>query len=154
MEQRPLIFGVGNILRERVSGFATQDDGATPHVYPDHPDLDLARDKYPRATVDTISHSPTDEDIEKDAFVGETLLDVTVYALSSGKMNQMLDRSVSAILSYHDQDDLNGDPYLENWEMLRPGVTGPIGEEGGNEYLERYNKTQEFEFQHVTVTTV
>lgn len=153
MDLEGLTFGVGSILRDQVSGWATSDSG-TPHVYPDHPPLDLAKSSYPRATVDTIGFNPTEEDIDKTVFVGDQLMDVTVYGINSQEVNALLGDSVQAIIDYHDADDANGDPYLDGFALQQFGITGPIFDEETDKGFTRYSKTQEVAFESITTKSV
>lgn len=155
MDQKELIFGVGSLLRERVEGWSTTDDG-TSHVYPDHPPLSLSSGSYPRATVDTIGHNPTQTDIERTVFTGEVLLEVTTYAVNSGEVNEMHGRVVSAVISHHQDNHQEGEdagsPYLENWSFDDIGLTGPLVDEDTDKGFTRYSKIQEFQFTHVTTS--
>lgn len=149
MNIEELTFGVGSILRERVSGWATSQSG-TPHVYPDHPPLHIAKSNYPRATVDTISHVSIDQDIEQEMEIGDALVDVTVYAVSSHDVVSLLGDASESITEYHDQNDLSGSPYLDTWSFKETGAVSQIITDQTDEGWTRYNKTLEFEFQHVT----
>lgn len=153
MELKQLIYGVGSILRENVSDWATSDTG-TPHVYPDHPPGDLSAGSYPRATVDVIGNSQMSQDIEQDAEIDEPLLDVTVYATNSSDVTGILGKCHQAILDYHDKDDSNGDPYLDTWAFSTTGTISPLIDEDVEAGFTRYNRTMEFEFTGVTQTTV
>jgi hypothetical protein len=152
MDVKELIFGVGLLLRERVSGWAQSSSG-TSHVYPDHPPLGLSERSYPRATVDVIGNNPAEQDIEHEAEVNEPLVDVTVYATNSGDVHGKLGECHDAILTYHDDNDTSGDPYLSNWTYSRPGSVGPVIDEEADAGFTRYNKTMEFEFTGVTQTS-
>lgn len=151
MDLKELTFGVGSILRENVADWATSDSG-TPHVYPDHPPLDLARSSYPRATVDVISHVTTDQDIEKEVDIGEATVDVTVYAINSKDAVDIIGNCHEAVLDNHDGSDSNNNPYLETWGYERTGVVSPILTDEADQGFTRYNKTIEIEFAHVTAT--
>lgn len=153
MNTKNLIFGLGQILREQVDGWATSGSG-TPHVYPDHPGLDLAKSEYPRATIDTIGFGEKEEDIEKEATVGDVLVDITVYSINSRELHEQLSDSLQAIVDYHDQTDSSGDLYLEDFALMRFGVPGPIIDEQTTRGFTRFNKTQEVELESVTVKTV
>lgn len=153
MNIKDLTFGVGKILRERVDGWA-ETDGGTPHVYPDHPPLDLAKSSYPRATVDTIGYGEKEEDIDKEAIAGDVLVDITVYAVNSGEIVELLGDSMQALVNYHDANDLDGDLYLEDFTLMRFGIIGPVIDEQTDRGFTRYNKTQEIEFEGITTKTV
>lgn len=152
MNLEELLFGTGSILRERVSGLATEP-GQTANVYPDHPPLDLSPEVYPRATVDTISNSSLYTGLQKGSTVGSLLVDVTVYAVNSREMNQILGDSLSAIQEYWDDTDSNGDPYFETWEFEDFGNVGPVFEEESSRGYTRYNKTAEVEFSYTSGTS-
>lgn len=150
MQLKQLTFGLGLILRERVNGWATANSG-TPHVYPDHPPLDLAQSSYPRATVDIIGHRTREQDVEQNVEIGEGLVDVTVYATNSREVVELLGASHQAIIDYYDGDNLNGEPYLPDWHYERTGQIGNLITEETEENFTRYNKTMEFEFNTTTV---
>lgn len=149
MDIKDFTYGVGLILRENVSGWAQSDSGVN-HVYPDHPPLDLAKSSYPRATVDVIGHNPDEESVEKDAFFGEPLMDLTVYAVNSGEVAQLLGDSVQAVIDHWDGTDSNGDPYLEGFSFERPGMISELQTEETDKGFTRYNKTAELRFTSVT----
>ena len=151
MNTEQLIFGNGQILRDKVDGWATSESGV-PHVYPDHPPLDLAARHYPRATVDTIGQTPNETDIDKEVFTGEVLLDLTVYATNSRDISLLVGEAAEAIAKYHDETNDEGEPYLPDWEYLRPGTIGPIMDEETQKNFTRYSKTVEHEFEFVSVT--
>lgn len=161
MELKELTFGIGSILRDRVSGWASSDSG-TNHVYPDMPPLDLAQSSYPRAMVDTTAHNPQDQSVEKDITTGDVLIEVTVFTTNSADLVQLIGDCHDAVISYHDhpdyQEDANGDPLLAHWGFLRDGTVGPTLErEAGGEQgpgFTRYQKTAEFEFTHVTQSVI
>lgn len=143
------IEGVGMILRDKVDGWATTQNG-TPHVYPDHPPTDLAKSSYPRATVDTIGYNPTNKDIEVDVLVGDIILDITTYGVNSLEVNSLLADSAKAVKNHHDDIDSNGDPYLEGFKFQRFGPPGPIIDEETEPGFTRYNKTLQVEFETIT----
>lgn len=149
MDLKGLTFGVGMLLRENVSDWATSDNG-TRHVYPDHPPLSLSKASYPRATVDIIGHNHGEADIDKTAFTGDALMDVTVYAINSHEAVGLLGNSVQAVIDHWEGTDSNGDPYLDGWYFEEIGITGPIEIEQTSKGFTRYNKTQELTFSHAT----
>lgn len=151
MNIKNLEFGIGLILRERVSGWATSGSD-TPHVYPDHPPIDLNRSSYPRAAIDTIGHRTTEQDVEQNVEVGDALVDVTVYGDNSSDVKGLLGDVHDAILQYHDKDDQSGSPYLENWGYERTGLISSIVTEEADPGFTRYSKTIETEYSHVTTT--
>ncbi|MFB6236936.1 MAG: hypothetical protein ABEH81_01060 [Halopenitus sp.] len=153
MDFEGLIFGIGSLLRNEVNGWSHSDSGV-PHVYPDHPPLDLAKSSYPRATVDTIGRSPGVTDIENTVHTGNQVVDLTVYAVNSKDVNDLLGKAVEAVAQYHDATDNNGDPYFSvEWDFNTFGSTGPMIDEEATPGFTRYNKTQELEFNHVLVTS-
>lgn len=151
MNLKELTFGVGQILRERVNGWAETDAGQA-HVYPDHPPTDLARSSYPRATVDVISHVATDVSVTKDTEIGEALVDVTVYATSSAECVELVGDAHQAVMSYWEDTDANGDPYFETWGYENTGTVSQILTDEAEGGFTRYNKTIELEFSHATVS--
>lgn len=152
MDIKGLTFGVGLLLRENVSGWATSDSGVN-HVYPDHPPLDLSKTSYPRATVDVIGQEPGDNDIEKTAFTGDALVDITVYAVNSEEVVRLLGDSVQAVIDHWDGDADSGDPYLDGWYFEEIGITNPVENDKASKGFTRYHKTQELTFSHVTTKT-
>lgn len=153
MELKQLIFGIGSILREQVDGWAVSQSGV-PHVYPDHPPLDLSRSSYPRAAIDAIGHSSGPQDIEDAAEVNNVLVDVTVYATNSSDVLGLVGDVHTAIPTYADETDQNGDEYLANWWYDRTGNTSNLIEDEANDGFTRYSKTVEFHMSGVTQTTV
>lgn len=155
MNIRELIFGVGAILRERVDGWSVTDGGQS-RVYPDHPPLKLSSDSYPRGTVDTLAHVSTLSDLEGKVIEGSQLLDVTVYAVNSTELNQLVGDCATAISQYWDgtsdgtaTDYSVGQPYLPNWFFIETRNVGPIISQEADDGFTRYSKTFEFAFNHV-----
>lgn len=149
MDLKDLEFGVGLILRERVSGWATADNG-TAHVYPDHPSIDLSRSSYPRAAIDTIGHRTTEQGVEQDVEIGDAKVDVTVYGTNSSDVKGLLGSTHDAILKHHDQNDTSGSPYFANWGYERTDETSQLLTDEAEPGFTRYNKTFAFVFSHVT----
>lgn len=157
MDQKQLVFGIGSILRERTSGWATHTDGSgndVPNVYPDHPPNDLSQSAYPRGTVDLIGHAPVGADIERNAFVGDVLMELTVYAVNSHEVAELMTDSIQAIIDYHDKDDTSGSAYLPDWSFQEIGMMNALEAVEQSEGFTRYAKSQEFQFQYVTATTL
>lgn len=153
MKTKALVFGVGSILREQVDGWGTSDSG-TPHVYPDHPPLDLSASSYPRGAIDIIAREPEMSDVTKSVFSGTVLLEITVYAINSGEVYELISDTHQALIDYNDhsdyQFDSDGDPLLENWSFVTDGNVGPIIQESSEKGLTRYNKSIEFEWRAIT----
>lgn len=149
MDIKDLTFGVGLILRENIDDWETSESG-TPYVFPDHPPLDLSKSSYPRATVDIIGHNPDEQSVEKDAFFGEPLMDLTVYAVNSGEVSGILGDCIQAVIDNWDGTDSEGNPYLEEFAFERAGMISEIQAEQTEKGFTRYNKTVELEFTSVT----
>lgn len=156
MKLKGLIFGTGQLLRNEVDGWATTENG-TPHVYPDHPPLDLSASSYPRAAIDVVGADPRANDIEKTLFHGDVLMDVTVYAVNSRELFDLLGEVHQAIIDYNDKEEYqesDGEELLGAWHFLQDGTIGPIVDEDSQQGFTRFNKTIEFEWQHVTTKNV
>lgn len=149
MNLKELTFGIGQILRERVDGWSTTDQGE-PHVYPDHPPLDLAMSSYPRGTVDTISHANLDMSVDKETEIGSALVDVTVYATNSAECIKLVGDCHTQIKDHWDETDSNGDPYFRTWGYENAGAVSQLITDEAEGGFDRYNKTVELEFSHVT----
>lgn len=157
MKLKGLIFGTGQLLRNEVDGWATTGNG-TPHVYPDHPPLDLAASSYPRAAIDVTGADPRTNDTEKSLFHGDVLMDITVYAVNSSEIFDLVGKVHQAIIDHNDtqdyQTDDDGDELLSAWDFLQDGNVGPMIEEESEKGFTRYNKNIEFEWQYVTTKNV
>lgn len=122
-------------------------------MYPDHPPLELSKSAYPRATVDTIGHAIEDQDVEQDLEIGNVVVDVTAYGVNSGDVVALVSDNYQAIRDYHDKTAGDGSEYLPNWSYVESGGVGPtLSDEPQEHAFTRYSKTQEFEFQHVSVS--
>lgn len=152
MDTEALTFGVGMLLRERVNGWATTS-GGTPHVYPDMPPLDLSKESYPRAAVDTIGADTPDQEVDGSAYFRDVLVQVTIYATSSRTVNQLLSEANQAIIDHHDGTDSNGDPYLDEWWLDQPEGVGNLLSEKADPGFTRYHKTHDFTFSTVSTTS-
>lgn len=151
-ELKDLVYGVGNILRENVSGWASSDSG-TPHVYPDYPPLTLSRSSYPRATVDTIGRDPVAQSVEKDAFFADVMVEVTVYGVNSSEVVGLTTDVQQAIIDNHDGTDSNGSAYLSDWDFDQPTAMSSILQQKAEPGFTRYHKTATFVFKGVQTTT-
>lgn len=149
MSTTSLIEGSVLLLRENVSGWATDDVGMK-QVVPSHPPADLSPSMYPRATVD-INRNVTDEvNVTVDKFIEDMVLELTVYSTDEQEMSDFVDNSREAIKDHHQGTDSNGDAYYPNSFFHRPGFVGPIFEENEDKNVTRYLRTFEMEFKTFT----
>lgn len=143
MDTKGSIFGLGSLLRQEVSGWATSGAG-TPHVYPDHPPLnELGKESYPRATVDIIGNEPDDQNIEQSILLNDVLFEITVYTVNSGKLNELLGNCISGVVSHWE------DYMTEEWSLNELEQISPTLEQDAEAGFTRYQKGVEIRFDNV-----
>lgn len=149
MRQDKLIEGIIKILRDNINKWAV-DDG-TKQVKPEYPPVSLDKSMYPRASVDTIGHSPDVENVERDTVFGDVLLEVTVFSADQKMVYELVGDVHRAVLAEHDGDDPNtGDPYLPSWSFESFGGIGDTLQEDTSPGFTRSQKSVEFTFKGVT----
>lgn len=141
-----LIEGTIRILRENVSGWAT-DDQNMKQVVPSHPPEEMDGERYPRATVDVIQLDNDETNVKVNKWIEDVVLEVTVYSTDSLELNQLVDDSRNAVLNNHTGTDSNGDEYLPSSYFQEPGFIGPTFENSEDKNVTRYNRSFEFEFK-------
>jgi len=144
---KELIEGTGGLLRDRIDQWATSEKGV-PHVYPDHPPLDLNKNSYPRAAIDAIGYDRIAEDVDNSAAVEDALVQVTVYTTSSLTLQQLLDAVDDAVDHHHDDTDSSGVPYYDDWWLRQPESVGAVQADTTPGFT-RYHKTRDYWFRGI-----
>lgn len=146
MTTKSLIEGVIRILRDNVTGWATDGQGMK-QVVPNHPSNELGQSMYPRATVDVVSNNPDVTNVTVDKFIEDVGVEITVYSTSDKEMNRLKDDCRQAIIDFHDSSDSNGSMYLPESYLQELGAIGPAFEDEETLNVTRYNRSFEVDFK-------
>lgn len=151
MELKSLIEGHVLLLRENVNGWASASTGEDT-VYPEYPPMDLDKSQYPRGAVDQIGHDPLTNDVEMDVFVGDVLVQITVFTVDASTCVELAGDAHQAIISHHDGTDSNGDPYFPNSSLQSDGGVGEMLEVKTDAGFTRFQKSIDFTFRTTTTS--